>query len=332
MSAICPNGHESASNDYCDVCGAPIPPQNANLDVRPAAPLSPRPAVPVPAPQVCPNCGAVNVAAALFCEACGYDFTTGTPPRSATPTSAVPDTELPAPDAAATKPAGTDAVEPEASAADQGKTADATPAGSLDLDAPAAPPVQVDTDVASEVRPPASVASVAPLPLPPVAPQPVQAPPAASRPVSEAYVPRAPKSGPLEWVAEVWIDPDWYAAQGSTDALPSPGLPDVVPLRGTTALIGRTSRSRNIYPDIDCGMDAGVSRRHTMVTFDGSRWWVEDQGSANGTFIGSPGAALPTGPIPTGRTELDDDQRIYVGAWTRIVVRRATDDEVQAFA
>lgn len=327
MSAICPNGHESASNDYCDVCGAPIPLQNVTPDVRPPTPLSARPAAPVPAPQVCPNCGAVNVAAALFCEACGYDFTTGTPPRSATPSAAVPDTDVPAPEAAASE-----AAEPEASAADQAETADAAPAGLLDLEAPAATPIPMETEVPSAVSPPAPVASIAPLPPPPDAPRSVQAPPAASRPASEAYVPSAPTSGPLGWVAEVWIDPDWYASQGSTDALPSPGLPDVVPLRGTTALIGRTSRSRNIYPDIDCGMDAGVSRRHTMVTFDGSRWWVEDQGSANGTFIGSPGAALPTRSIPTGRTELDDDQRIYVGAWTRIVVRRATDDEVQAFA
>ena len=26
------------------------------------------------------------------------------------------------------------------------------------------------------------------------------------------------------WVAEIWIDPDWYADQESTDPLPSPGF------------------------------------------------------------------------------------------------------------
>jgi hypothetical protein len=37
-------------------------------------------------------------------------------------------------------------------------------------------------------------------------------------------------------------------------------------------------------------------------------------------------------PIPQGRVELSPGQRIYVGAWTRIVIRKATDDEQAAFA
>ena len=36
----------------------------------------------------------------------------------------------------------------------------------------------------------------------------------------------------------------------------------------------------------------------------------------------------PSGP----KTELDDDDRLYVGAWSRVVVRRATPDEVEAYA
>ncbi len=34
-----------------------------------------------PGRQPCPNCGADNSVDALFCENCGYDFTTGTMPR-----------------------------------------------------------------------------------------------------------------------------------------------------------------------------------------------------------------------------------------------------------
>ena len=34
--------------------------------------------------------------------------------------------------------------------------------------------------------------------------------------------------------------------------------------------------------------------------------------------------------MPRQRRELADDERIYVGAWTRIVVRNATDDEKAA--
>ena len=87
-------------------------------------------------------------------------------------------------------------------------------------------------------------------------------------------------------MAEVWIDPAWYEAQESPDPLPSPGLPTVVPLRGRSLLVGRTSQSRNIHPAIDCEADSGVSRRQAQLTTDGHRWWVEDLESANGTFVG----------------------------------------------
>lgn len=136
----------------------------------------------------------------------------------------------------------------------------------------------------------------------------------------------------VEWIAELWIDPDWYAAQGSADPLPSPGLPDIVPLVKETNLIGRISTSRNIYPEVDCELDTGCSRRHARLTTDGSRWWIEDLESANGTFIGTAAGPLPAMPIPRGKVELAPDQRIYLGAWTRIVVRRATEDEKAAFA
>jgi hypothetical protein len=52
-------------------------------------------------------------------------------------------------------------------------------------------------------------------------------------------------------VAEVWVDPDWYALQGSSDPCPSAGPPAVVVLRERSVLVGRTSVSRNIHPQID---------------------------------------------------------------------------------
>jgi hypothetical protein len=144
--------------------------------------------------------------------------------------------------------------------------------------------------------------------------------------------PMAPAAG-LQWVAEVWVDPDWYAEQASDEPCPSPGLPVVVPMQTRSLLVGRNSRSRNIHPEIDCSADVGVSRRQAQLTTDGQRWWVEDLQSANGTYVGEASAALPTDALHPGqRRELARDDRIYVGAWTCIVVRRSTPEEQAGLA
>lgn len=247
MSATCPAGHSSVAEDYCDVCGMPIEPAaeagaptgsaGASVFAAPGA---------AAATQACPHCGTPNPTDALFCEACGYDFTTGSMPRPLTPPDGVPAAPLPAAD----RPAAPDHA------------------------APAAP---------------------------------------------------VPGSG---WVVERWVDPAWYQEQESPDPLPSAGLPVVQPLQGTSLLVGRTSQSRGIHPDVECAGDSGVSRRQCQLTSDGNRWWVEDLDSANGTFVGRAGSALPEDPIPVGqKRELGPDDRVYVGAWTRLVVRAATEDE-----
>jgi hypothetical protein len=253
----CPSGHDSTADDYCDVCGLPI----TDTGAAPATPAEPAADAPAEAPAAepapadsgsvdatCPNCSAVNPANALFCEACGYDFTTGQAPRAAS---------------------------------------------SLDLDAPAG----VSSGPATAETP-------------------------------EVQEPIAPPLG-AAWVAEVWIDPDWYAEQDSSDPLPSAGVPVVVPLKTKSVLVGRTSRSRNIHPDIDLTTDNGISRRHCQFTTDGSRWWVEDLGSSNGTYVGGPLGPPPTVPITPGdKREIAPDERIYLGAWTRIVLRKAAPGEV----
>ena len=101
-------------------------------------------------------------------------------------------------------------------------------------------------------------------------------------------------------MAEVWVDPDWYAAQESEDACPSPGLPAVVELSAKSVLIGRPSASRNIHPEIDCTGDSGVSRRQAQLTTDGQRWWVEDLQSSNGTYVGPASGPLPDRPGAAG--------------------------------
>jgi hypothetical protein len=108
-------------------------------------------------------------------------------------------------------------------------------------------------------------------------------------------------------------------------------MPVVIALRGNVALIGRRSKSRNITPEIDCSNDGAISHRHAELSRAGPRWSVKDLGSTNGTFIGRPAAGFPDDALsPQHVRELADDERIYVGAWTRIVVRAATEEEKTA--
>jgi hypothetical protein len=330
--ATCPTGHQTNQTDFCDTCGLPVTGENRPADREEAA------AMPSTPPTViCPNCGAGNVAEALFCESCGYDFTTGTvtPPVSPTPPwpRLVPvpvsepeaaltgeQAEVPHPDAA---PAPAPQWPRLAPVADAPAAVDTQPAAA----APLSPSIGEGEDAQPDVRPPV-VAGSAPDQQPATV-MAADSPPEAPELSTGSVVPPRPA---VEWVAELWIDPDWYAAQGSTDPMPSVGLPDIVGLVKTSNLIGRVSHSKGIFPDIDCELDSGCSRRHAMLTTDWTRWWIEDLNSANGTFVGNAAGPLPGMPIPQGRVELASGQRIYLGAWTRIVIRKATDDEREAFA
>ncbi len=287
MTSTCPAGHTSTSDDYCDVCGMPIGAGSDGQGMSGPGTAPPPTDVPTLAPQgqVCPLCESPNVADALFCEACGYDFTTGTMPRSAPLTSPAPlnpPEGLTSPDATTPPDASAPLSPPDPA------TPPASAGGSSALDRAAAQaPGDGGTNVSADIG--------------------------------------------FRWVAEVWIDPAWYEVQESPEALPSAGLPAIVPLRNRSVLIGRKSRSRNINPDIDCEPDTGTSRRQAQLTTDGTRWWVEDLESSNGTFVAAASDPLPEEPIPVGvKRELDPDDRIYLGAWTRIVIRQATEDELSS--
>jgi hypothetical protein len=64
---------------------------------------------------------------------------------------------------------------------------------------------------------------------------------------------------------------------------------------GEELLVGRKDNQRGIYPDVDLGLDggydAGVSRRHAIITPGASGYVLEDLASANGTFVN--GRRLP---------------------------------------
>lgn len=422
MSLVCPQGHTSQASDYCDTCGSPMRPAPAVPSPGHAAPGSggsggsagsgdsggsgsagsgsagsgaagssaagsaaDAPTPPAAGAQVCPNCDTPNMPDALFCEACGYDFTTGVMPRPVAltdgsyiggvdPTRASPVLEVepvetdesgadesdahesdadagavqeaaeqepveqePAAEAAGEAVASSQRDPAEVAAKDStedgpergrepaagtGAAATETAAGSPPPHAPASSPAQgpahgPDAPAAPDSPQPSRSAGSAPAADSSGAPVPSASKRMANRPPSRVTV--------KDWVVEIWIDPDWYAVQESPEPCPSPGVPDIVALHDG-ALVGRPSSSRNVRPDIDCGTDTGASRRQALLTTDGRRWWIEDLGSSNGTYVGPASGPLPVDPI-TAKVEVDADDRIYVGAWTRLVVRPATDSE-----
>lgn len=77
--ARCPEGHESAATDYCDVCGLLIGGVAATSAEAGNIGLTPEQEEPPPAPD-CPRCGAPGLG--QFCESCGYTEQTATPGES----------------------------------------------------------------------------------------------------------------------------------------------------------------------------------------------------------------------------------------------------------
>ena len=234
---VCPNGHHSGDPEWCDTCGAPIGGAPVSSAPAPASPVpspAPPPAVPAAVQSSaghvdCPNCGLSNDAANLFCEQCGYDFTTGQAPPST----------------------GSTASPPDGSAA------------------------QVDSDV--------------------------------------------------KWVVVVEVDAAWFALKGALADQPCPpASSSTVALAQHTALIGRSSQSRGIHPEIVLDGDTGVSRRHAQLVRDGDGLSVVDLSSTNGTYVVDAGSEPvdDVQPIEPGVPRaLRDGDRIYVGAWSRLTVR-----------
>lgn len=82
----CPASHDSASSDFCDVCGMRIGgsarasaagPEKAGRWTQSVAPSAGDPAA------TCPRCGAAS--SGRFCESCGFDLDTRQAPESSPP-------------------------------------------------------------------------------------------------------------------------------------------------------------------------------------------------------------------------------------------------------
>jgi FHA domain len=305
--AVCPNGHDSASEDFCDVCGMRIggspatpaasgtpgstgipavgtPPAgtggtpgspNYGSSPTPGTPAgSPGPALdPADAGQPCPRCGAAR--SGQFCEACGFNFA-ASPYFTPTPPSPTPP----------------------------------SPPTSPRPSAPPAPPTQAATS--AQARP--SVPAGPSVPASPSVPAASSAPP----------TPTASPYAPAVWTAVVSADRDYYesvlAASDPDTVMPFPAYCAERRFRlvGNQMRIGRRSVSRGLEPEIDLtgpSSDPGISRLHAVLIAapDGS-WAVLDPGSANGTLVN--GSEVRTGD----QVPLHDGDRINLGAWTAITV------------
>jgi pSer/pThr/pTyr-binding forkhead associated (FHA) protein len=90
------------------------------------------------------------------------------------------------------------------------------------------------------------------------------------------------------------------------------------------AMIGRSSASRDIYPDIDLSgppTDTGISRMHAvLVRQPEGTWAVVDPGSTNGTYLNEGSEAIPTDEL----VPVADGDQLHIGAWTTLTLRSTT--------
>ncbi|HUN35006.1 MAG TPA: FHA domain-containing protein [Trebonia sp.] len=295
--AVCPDGHQSGSDDFCDVCGLRITSMSqaqptgdpwGSPSRSPAAAGPPRPGGPsglggdtVTDPS-CPQCGTGRTG--RFCEGCGLDYSTGR----------LPDGSL---------AGGIGPAVPTRYPAPQAPPPDPSPA-------PGAPPY-------SPTR-----YSQPPTPAPPErSPMPTAPPPTvASSWDSQGFSPDV-----ATWSVVVSADRGYYdkvRAASGPDAesidFPAYCAERQFTLSGAEMRIGRHSTSRGIYPEIDLTgppTDPGISRLHAVLIAGPAGWSVLDPGSANGTQVN--GKEVPAGE----QVPLQQGDRINVGAWTVLTVR-----------
>ena len=264
MTVLCPEGHESTAEDWCDICGSPIAPDlpgavgsptpNDSASGLPGAVdggvgVLTQPAWPpagAPSGPACPVCAEPR-SGSRYCEACAYDFDTGAPLAAPTPEPLQPAPPTPSSSASSASAASAASVSPTAGSGGAG-------AG---------------------------------------------------------------------WVAEVCPDRAFFDRNDDEVEFPDPPTSRLVVLSGERTLIGRRSPRRDLRPEIDLSVapeDRGASRAHAFLDHTGDgRLTVTDLGSANGTWIGD-----DPDPISPGRSvPLVDGDRLYLGSFTRITVRRS---------
>ncbi|MBT2458503.1 FHA domain-containing protein [Streptomyces sp. ISL-86] len=342
----CPNGHQSGSDDWCEVCGHRM----AAPAGTPAAPsygygFPPTAGEPTAQAELCPQCRTPREAMAPFCEECRYNFLTRTA-TSYTPLS--PDPGVGGGAGAGGGLGAAPAPPPPPPAAPPGPPAPPAPApfsqdhfeyqGSRPsrVNRPAEP-LQGDDDWL--LPPPAHEQHQQPHYQQQPPPQqeyqqhqeyqPPQPPQQEyqQQPAPQPHQPFPSQGG--AWSATIGPDRSYFMAmmqRSGPDAaglnLPAYSPEQHLPLAGGQITIGRRRASTGESPDIDLSVppeDPGVSHQHAVLVQqpDGS-WAVVDQNSTNGTTInGGEEPIQPYVPVP-----LTDGDRVHVGAWTTITIRQ----------
>ncbi len=153
-------------------------------------------------------------------------------------------------------------------------------------------------------------ATAAPAPAPVVEPVPPPAPPS---PDPAPLIP-PPVETAAGWRVEVIVDPTLREA-GSPPPPPDPRAL-TIELKSELSLIGRTSQSRAIYPEIPLDADDAVSHRHALLSRDsGGKVILRDIGSANGTRLNGRDVQPLTDIV------LHDGDELTLGHWTRLAIK-----------
>jgi hypothetical protein len=128
-------------------------------------------------------------------------------------------------------------------------------------------------------------------------------------------------AGPAQWSVLVTADREYFdrvvalaGPDSSTLAFPPHSPERAVPLSAERVRIGRQS---SVELELD---DPGVSHLHAVLLAREGGWLLVDPGSTNGTTLNGSDDELPVNiEVP-----VTDGDRIHVGAWTTIVLRKST--------
>ncbi|MFI5804515.1 FHA domain-containing protein [Streptomyces sp. NPDC051561] len=327
----CPNGHQSGSDDWCEVCGhrmagaVPPPPPPPPAYGYPQQPDQGHGQGGYGGPdatahaELCPQCRTPREALAPFCEECRWNFLTNQatyPPQAPQP------------------PYGgqpqRDPYEYQGSRPSQ-------------MNRPAEPypqqgPPQGGYQQEYQQQPQHTGGDDDWM-LPPPSQQVPQGGYQQQGQQQGAYQPQGgyqpdyqqqgQQQGGGQWSATVGPDRDYFMAMMQRSGPEAGGLnlPAYSPeqhlqLTGNQITIGRRRHSTGESPDVDLAVppeDPGVSHQHAVLVQqpDGT-WAVVDQNSTNGTTVnGGEEPIQPYVPVP-----LQDGDRVHVGAWTTITIHR----------